>query len=100
MEGIFKECLETAEKKGRDYSGTADSLSNFKRNAERLGMTKYQVWAIYCAKHIDSIFNSIKHAPEFPQVESEPLRGRVVDAITYLTIFLALIDEEDSKRIH
>lgn len=95
-EGIFKECLEMAIKKGADYSGKEDALANFKRNGERLGMTKYQIWSVYFAKHIDSIMNSIKANAEVPQVESEPLRGRVVDAIVYLTIFEAMLIEDNN----
>lgn len=87
---LFAECIGVATAKGKDYSGETDSLSNFKRNAEKLGLTKYQVWAVYCGKHLDSIFNSIKSSPENPQVESEPLRERIKDAINYLTILEAL----------
>jgi hypothetical protein len=91
---LYDECLAVQKAKGADYSGREDALANFKRNAERLGMTKYQIWAVYTAKHIDSIFNSIKTDPNSPQVESEPLRGRIVDAISYLSILEALLAED------
>ena len=84
--------------KGVDYSGKEDALDNFKRNAEKLGLTKYQVWAVYAGKHLDSIFNSIKADPESPQVESEPLWERIKDAITYLAIFAALLEEDSNDE--
>lgn len=92
---IFERCLKTLESKGADYSGQEDSLANFKRNADRLGMTKYQVWAVYAAKHIDSVFNSIKRDPDQPQVESEPLSERIVDIINYMMILHALLEEDN-----
>ena|SRR3990167_8872755 len=91
---IFKECLEVLEKKGKDYSGSGDCLSNFKRNAERLGLTKYQIMLVYMAKHFDSICNAIKANPQNPQVESEPIRSRVVDIVNYTVIFYALMEEK------
>lgn len=91
---IFDECLAIAESKGTDYSGNEDSLANFKRNAERLGLTKYQVWLVYFAKHIDSVMNSIKAHPEYPQTESEPMRERLKDIIVYSVLLIALMSED------
>lgn len=91
---ILGKCIAVIAAKGRDYSGESDSLANFKRNAERIGLTKYQIWATYFNKHIDAVNNSIKAAPEFPQVESEPIEERVVDIINYALILAALIRED------
>ena len=44
---LSKTMLDITTKKGHDYSGDEDVLENFKRNAERLGLTKYQVWLVY-----------------------------------------------------
>lgn len=97
-EEIFAECIETLRRKGADYSGDEDSLKNFKRAAENLGLTSFQVWAVYYSKHVDSILNSIKRNPKRPQVESESLRGRIVDVINYSLILQALlIDLERSE---
>jgi len=92
---IFKKCLDVLTRKGKDYAGNEDSLSNFKRNAERLGLTKYQVWAIYFNKHVDSINNAIKSSPNNPQVESEPLEQRIIDIINYAVILLCLLKEDN-----
>lgn len=88
---IFDECKKTMIAKGKSYAGTEDSLANFKRNAERLGMTPFQVWAIYFNKHIDSINNAIKENPEHPVDSSESIRGRIIDTINYATILECLL---------
>lgn len=95
---IMEEVLSMAESKGKDYSSQEDSLSNFKRNADKLGLTKFQVWAIYFNKHIDSINNAIIKNPKNPEhgVSSEPFHGRIIDSITYLTILACLIEENST----
>lgn len=83
--------------KGKSYASKEDTLANFKRNADRLGLTKYQIWLVYVGKHIDSIFNAIKYNPEKPIDESEGMEGRIYDAITYLHILYCLLDEDKDK---
>jgi hypothetical protein len=98
-EQLFKECFEVMHSKGVDYASKEDSLANFKRNAAALGLTKYQILLIYLNKHLDSINNAIKYHPELPRTEtvSEPLRGRVIDAINYLTILINMLTEDDRE---
>lgn len=97
-EELFNECIATLKSKGADYASNTDSLANFKRNAERLGMTKYQVWLLYFTKHVDAIINSIKRDPTSPQVESEPLRGRILDDINYLVLLHCLLEEDERTK--
>ena len=94
----FNECLKVLLAKGKDYAGKEDSLANFKRNAERLGLSKYQVWATYFNKHIDSVNNAIKYNPINPQVESEPLTERIIDIINYAVILEALLSEDKCQK--
>lgn len=93
-EGVFNGCKDILLSKGKAYSGEDDVLSNFKLNAERLNLTKYQVWAIYFNKHIDSILNAIKVSPASPVDESEGLSGRITDVINYAVILQALLIED------
>jgi hypothetical protein len=95
-DSILAECFEVMGTKEVDYASQEDTMANFKRNAERSGLTKYQVWLIYFGKHCDAIFNAVKYHPNNPATEtkSEPLRTRVVDAINYLTILQNLMDED------
>lgn len=94
---FINECLKVLNKKGKDYSLNEDVFSNFKRNAKRLGLSKYQIWATYWGKHVDSIFNAILHSPKNPQIESEPLENHLMDIINYALILSAML-KEDKKR--
>lgn len=85
--------------KGMDYAGEQDVLANFKVNAERLGLTKYQVWSVYFMKHIDSILNAIKRDAGNPKVSSEPLEGRVLDARNYLGLLACMLHEDKIDAI-
>jgi len=83
--------------KANAYAGKTnnDTLGNFKRNAERWGMTKYQTWGIYFGKHIDTIEQAIKENPETPTDPTEGLLGRINDARVYLEILACMLTEDD-----
>jgi len=87
--------LDLLDKKGLAYSGDTDAFENFKRNGERLGLSKYQVWLVYFMKHIDSITNAVKNAPNAPVDQTEGLTGRVDDAINYLNLFAGMLKEDN-----
>lgn len=93
-EELMHRCFATLQSKGKDYAGKEDALANFKRNAEQLGLSKYQVWRVYIAKHLDAITNSIKANPNDPQVESEPLEDRLMDVINYCLLFQGMLVED------
>jgi hypothetical protein len=92
---LVNEAIGVLKAKGKDYSSDTDALANFKRNADKLGLTKYQVWSLYFTKHVDAIINSIKRDPVNPQVESEPIKSRVVDIINYGICLVALLEENE-----
>ena len=93
---LNNEGLEILTAKGNAYAGKGDSLANFKRNAERLGLSKYQIWGVYFNKHIDSINNAIADNPISPVDKTEGLKGRVIDAKNYLDILICLLEEDKS----
>lgn len=93
LKNLFSHCEAMMNKKGKSYAGSEDVLANFKRNAELLGMTPFQVWAVYFNKHVDSINNAIKENPEYPIDRSEDIKGRIIDSISYLTLFDCLLVE-------
>lgn len=93
-DAVLNQCRSLLQGKGDAYSGQDDTLSNFKRNGERLGLTKYQIWAVYCGKHLDAIFNAIRDNPEFPVEKTETMDGRIVDAINYLLLLHGLQIED------
>lgn len=94
----FNALVETARKrqdallfaKGADYTRRSpDRLSNFKRNAEAIGLTPIQVWAVYAGKHWDAIMSFIKSGKS----ESESIESRFDDLTNYLYLLEGLLKE-------
>lgn len=89
IDGVWDSIHKLNRTKGRDYSGDEDVLENFKRNAERLGLTKEQVLGVYMNKHLDAIYTYISTG----KVESEGIEGRIHDAVFYLILLLVMAEE-------
>lgn len=81
--------IETSKRPGYTV-GSVDVLANFKRVADRAGITTEQAWAVYFLKHIDAIL-SIMTKPDLPVSEEPP--GRFADAINYLRLGFAILKE-------
>lgn len=80
--------------KGEEYAASDDQLANFKRSAEQAGITPEQVWLIFFNKHADAIRSYVKMARGTREyVPSEPIEGRIDDAILYLILLKALVQE-------
>lgn len=93
---LFAECRAMRDSKGKEYAGTADRFGNFNRLAEKLGLPREKILSVYLTKHLDAIDNFIRDR----KVYSEPIRGRIVDAIVYLSLLAGMIDEErTAKRV-
>jgi hypothetical protein len=91
MHEQFGRLLDINDKKGADYAGNEDALSNFKRHAVELGLTPEQIWAVYASKHWDSIITYCREG----SVASEPIEGRIDDALLYLFLLRGLVAERD-----
>lgn len=89
VEEQFEQIREIRRTKGRDYAGDGDTLGNFKRTADEIGLTPEQVWYVFAKKHWDAIIAYVRKG----QVESEPIDGRIDDALTYLLLLKGLIVE-------
>jgi len=89
---LFDECRRMAATKGKEYAKGADRFGNFNRLAERLGIKREQVLMVYLTKHLDGIESRIVHGQTF---STESTRGRIIDAITYLTLLAGMLQEED-----
>lgn len=92
IEDQYHKIIDLTRSKGEEYSRSDDQLANFKRNAADLGLTPQQIWAVYFNKHIDSIKSYIAN-PTKPL--SEPIEGRIDDAILYLLLFKAMVVEKN-----
>src|SRR5665647_1765164 len=76
--------------KGKEYSNSESRFANFDRLAYELGLTNIQVAWVYTKKHLDGIASYCRTK----KVLSEPIEGRIVDAIVYLTLIAGMIEEE------
>ncbi len=95
---IDENCKGILASKGEDYAGKdADPNRNFSVVAEWLGLTKYQVWAVYFSKHVLAVLNSIKANPEKPERKAESIDGSIADGINYLGILESMLSENREK---
>jgi hypothetical protein len=83
------------DKKGHDYAGDGDALANFKKDDERLRKIVQNdpvlaKWYIYFDKHYEAVMTFLEEG----DVKSEPIEGRIHDAILYLFLLLGLIEEK------
>jgi hypothetical protein len=91
----FQRIRDLNDTKGSDYAGDEDALSNFKRHAERLGLTPELVWAVYAGKHWDAIETYCRTG----EVKSEAIEGRVYDLVLYSLLLLGLVREREALTI-
>lgn len=80
--------------KGHDYAGEEDALANFKEAASEMGVSPYVVWYVYFHKH----WSAIRTFLEEGSVRSEPIEGRIHDAILYLFLLLGLVNDAQPER--
>ena len=96
----FKRVLEACDKllanKGADYTaGNSNRLWNFDSAAEFLHQTPFAVLGVYLHKHMTAIYAFLGHG----KVESEPIEGRIHDAINYLLLLAKMIERERQKEL-
>ena len=96
MGNTFGNLTKLSASKGLEYSGETDRLANFKDQAKLLGFaTPIQVLGVYLNKHLGSINKFISG---LDKGLSEPIEGRIDDAILYLVLLKALINEKEGVR--
>ena len=87
--------------KGEEYSRSdTDQLANFRRQGAELGVEPESIIGVYLNKHLDSIktYIRMKTAKSVPQM-SEPIEGRIDDAILYLLLLKAsVVDQQEQDR--
>ena len=92
------ECRNILVAKGHDYTDGKDRLSNFKIVAKQCGITPIQVWYVFLTKHLLAIETFVREG----EVYSESMEGRFTDAINYLLLGEALMqdlaDEDSIKK--
>lgn len=105
----FRACMEACDKlltqKGADYEVKAltakeqadrdrQRVSNFYAEAVSLGLTPFQVLGVYMHKHLRAIDKYIATG----HLASEPIEGRIHDAVNYLILMFKLCKVEERAK--
>lgn len=88
---LLEEVVGMNDTKGREYANGDDRFGNFNRLALALNFKNYQICYVFLTKHIDAIASYCRTGQTF---SNESIRGRIVDAITYLTLLAGMIETE------
>ena len=95
LASTFNELSTLTKSKGQEYANSSDQLANFYRLALMLGLAPSVILLVYLQKHLDSIFQYVRSISSGAiPIESEPIQGRIDDAILYLILLKALLSEQ------
>jgi hypothetical protein len=97
QEALLKEVVVMKTTKGKEYANSEDRFANFNRLAPRLGISNLAVCLVYLTKHMDAIESYCKNQRVY---STESIQGRIVDAITYLTLLGGMIKQKDNTENH
>lgn len=88
---LIEECFKMRDTKGVEYASGASRFGNFDRLAASLEIPRGKVAMIYLQKHLDSVNTYYKTGKIY---SDEHIRGRFVDAITYLMLMAGMAEED------
>lgn len=93
LDATYQSLVDLTASKGEEYSRDTDQLANFKRQAEELNATPEKILMVYLNKHLDSIKSFVKTG----KVHSEPIEGRIDDAILYLILLKGIVQDDQNR---
>jgi len=94
MERVFEECRALRDAGQKEYARReSNAFANFERVAERVGISREQALMVYLEKHLDGIHAWVNGH----RSQREDVRGRINDAIVYLTLLRGMIDEQEAR---
>lgn len=88
---IFIQCAELRNAGQKEYAGGEEAFGNFIRLAKMLNLDRKKILWVYLVKHIDGIISYLNGHKS----QREDVRGRIKDAIVYLTLLYGMIEEDD-----
>ena len=92
---IFDGCIQLREAGQKEYAQDLnEAFANFHRGAHAVGIDRKQILWIYLSKHLDGITAAIKGHMS----KSEPVYGRIMDAIVYLTLLYGMFLEDEKHE--
>ena len=94
MENIWKQVQQTRDDGQKEYAHDQDNVfANFDRVGSLLSITSEKTLMVYLLKHIDGITAYLAGHKS----QREDVRGRIKDAIVYLILLWAMVEERDEK---
>jgi hypothetical protein len=95
MEEIWNDVKQTRNQGQEEYAHDEENVfGNFERIANLLELSREQVLMTYFLKHVDGIAAYIKGH----ESQREDIRGRLTDAIVYLTLLWGMVDDRDENN--
>lgn len=92
MDRVFEECRALRDAGQKEYARREENaLANFERVAERVGVSREKVLMVYLEKHMDGIHAWINGH----RSQRESVKGRINDAIVYLTILCGMVEDAE-----
>lgn len=93
IDDTFSEMKRLTATKGAEYKGEGGGqFGNFIRYGSRAGLTVGQAWSVMFGKHLDAIDTFIRDdARKIGRARSEPIGGRIDDAILYLMLLKGMV---------
>ena len=88
---LLAEVVKMKDTKGREYASAGDRFANFNQDALDNNINRLAAASIFLNKHMRSIKSYIRDGQTY---SAESIRGRIVDAITYLTLIAGMIEEQ------
>ena len=94
MDNIWKQVQKTRDDGQKEYAHDQDNVfANFNRVGNLLNVKPGNVLLVYLMKHIDGITAYLAGHKS----QREDIRGRIKDAIVYLCLLWAMVEEENEK---
>ena len=94
MDSIWKQVQQTRDDGQKEYAHDQDNVfANFNRVGNLLNVKPGNVLLVYLMKHIDGITAYLAGHKS----QREDVRGRIKDAIVYLCLLWAMVEEENEK---
>lgn len=105
---ILKNCKNILVNKGREYQSTNEEgtnvFANFERISDNVGVNRETALWIYFSKHRDSIatfIRDLENGKSIDEIEknlSEPINGRIFDAINYLLLLNSMVNDRRNVK--
>ena len=93
---IIDQVKSTRDQGQKEYAHTdLNVFANFRRTGKQLGISKEKVLMIFLLKHMDGIIAHINGH----ESQREDIRGRIKDAIVYLTLYWGMVEDRMGAKM-